>query len=80
MNSARTVCITVRGQLSNRLAETFDGMALQRRGRATDLIGRVADQAQLHGLLTRIRDLGLELVSVTSSDKGRDAGDPGSDA
>ena len=31
---------------------------------ATELVGEVADQAQLHGLLTRIRDLGLELESV----------------
>lgn len=66
MNSSRTVRITIRGRLSSRLAATFDGMTLRRRARSTDLVGQVADQAQLHGLLSRIRDLGLELVAVTS--------------
>jgi len=75
MNSTRSVCITVRGRLSGRLGTTFDGMTLRPRGHATDLVGRVADQAQLHGLLSRIRDLGLELVSVTSSDPTCEAGD-----
>lgn len=64
MTSAQTVRITVRGQLSDRLATAFDGMALERRAGSTDLVGAVADQAQLHGLLGRIRDLGLELASI----------------
>ncbi len=51
------VRITVRGRLSPRLA-------VHRRGH-TDLVGEIADQAQLHGLLSRIRDLGLELEHVT---------------
>lgn len=65
MNSTRSIRITVRGRLSSRLAAAFDGMTLVRRTGATELAGEVADQAQLHGLLSRIRDLGLELVSVT---------------
>lgn len=64
MTSTPTVRITVRGQLSDRLATAFDGMALERRSGATDLVGVVVDQAQLHGLLGRVRDLGLELESV----------------
>ena len=64
MTSAPTVRITVRGQLSDRLATAFAGMALQHRTGTTELVGRVADQAQLHGLLDRVRDLGLELESV----------------
>ena len=64
MNTTRSVRITVRGRLSNRLATAFDEMTLVRCSGATQLVGEVADQAQLHGLLSRIRDLGLELVSV----------------
>src|SRR6266571_1018019 len=43
----------------------FSGMAPVHRRGHTDLVGEIADQAQLHGLLSRIRDLGLELEHVT---------------
>ena len=59
------VRITVRGRLSPRLASAFDGMTPYYRRGHTDLVGEIADQAQLHGLLSRIRDLGLELEHVT---------------
>jgi len=59
------VRITVRGRLSPRLASAFDGMTPRHRRGHTDLVGEIADQAQLHGLLSRIRDLGLELEHVT---------------
>jgi hypothetical protein len=65
MNSTQRIRITVRGRLSERLAAAFDGLALVPRPPATELVGEVVDQAQLHGLLARIRDLGLELESVT---------------
>jgi hypothetical protein len=71
MTSTRTVRITVRGRLSDRLAAAFDGMTLVRRNGATELVGDVVDQAQLHGQLTRIRDLGLELESLRVFDKQR---------
>jgi hypothetical protein len=65
MHMKQRVRITVRGRLSERLAGAFEGMT-PRYGRGhTDLTGEIADQAQLHGLLTRIRDLGLELEDVT---------------
>lgn len=67
MTSTRTVRITVRGLLSDRLATVFDGMTPVRRTGATELVGTVIDQAQLHGLLERIRDLGLELEAVEVS-------------
>jgi hypothetical protein len=57
--------ITVRGRLSARLAGAFEGMSPRYRRGHTDLTGEIADQAQLHGLLTRIRDLGLELEDVS---------------
>ena len=59
------VRITVRGQLSPRLAGAFEGMAPRYRRGHTDLTGEITDQAQLHGLLRRIRDLGLELENVS---------------
>ena len=65
MNTQLSVRITVHGRLSERLTAVFDGLAPVRRPGATELVGEVADQAQLHGLLSRIRDLGLELESVT---------------
>jgi hypothetical protein len=64
MTSSLSIRITVHERLSARLAAAFDGMTLARRPGATELAGEVADQAQLHGLLTRIRDLGLTLESV----------------
>jgi hypothetical protein len=67
MTSTQTVRITVSGQLSDRLEPAFDGMRLVHRTGATDLVGSVVDQAQLHGLLARIRDLGLDLESVSVS-------------
>ena len=68
MKSTRTVRITVRGSLNDRFATVFDGMTpVRRRAGATELVGPVADQTQLHGLLERIRDFGLELESVEVS-------------
>ncbi|HSL32914.1 MAG TPA: hypothetical protein VK871_04635 [Candidatus Limnocylindrales bacterium] len=67
MNTTLSIRITVRGRLSRRLAAAFDGMSLVRSAGATELVGEVADQSQLHGLLSRIRDLGLELETVTVS-------------
>ena len=68
MNERRCVRITIQGRLSARLAEAFDGLTVERSARGTVLVGQLADQAQLHGLLARIRDLGLELESVTTSE------------
>lgn len=70
MNTTRSIRITVRGRLSSHLAATFDGLTLVRCTGRTELVGEVADQAHLHGLLSRIRDLGLELESVTVTDPG----------
>jgi hypothetical protein len=74
MEPTLTIRITVRERLSERIAPAFDGMTLQRSGAATELSGEVVDHAQLHGLLTRIRDLGLELESVNV--RQRNGGSP----
>ena len=65
MQSTLEIRIRVRGRLSARLAGAFDGMRLVPRNGSTELVGGVVDQTQLYGLLTRARDLGLELQSVT---------------
>jgi hypothetical protein len=58
--------IRVKGHLGPRWAARFDGMSLTRDGDGTTVIhGPVADQAALHGLLARVRDLGIPLLSVT---------------
>ena len=58
--------IVVAGELSRRFAPAFDGMTVQCTGGETAIIGVVVDQSQLHGLLDRVGDLGLELVSVNA--------------
>ena len=58
--------IRVEGRLDSRWAAWFDGMALRSEGDGTTTIhGPVLDQAALHGLLRKLRDVGLPLISVT---------------
>ncbi len=57
--------IRVKGRLDTRWAAWFDGLTLTHGSDGTTVIyGPVADQAALHGLLQKIRDLGLPLISV----------------
>lgn len=61
-----TFRIRVRGHLNDRWSEWFEGLAIHRLEDGTTLlVGTVTDQAALHGVLARIRDLGLPLLSVT---------------
>jgi len=61
--------IRLQGHLEPRWASWFDGLALTRQRDGTTLIdGHVADQAALHGLLQKVRDIGLPLISVTRVD------------
>jgi hypothetical protein len=62
--------IVVRGQLSERFTDAFDGMVVQPGLEVTTFEGELADQSMLHGLLGRIGNLGLELVSVTELSDG----------
>ena len=57
--------VRLQGRLDPRWAARFDGMTLTTGDGATLLAGRVVDQAALHGLLQKVRDVGLPLVSVT---------------
>jgi hypothetical protein len=66
---ARRYEIRLAGHLDAHWAGWFDGLAVTHKGDGTTVIsGSVADQAALHGLLQRVRDLGLPLVSVTRID------------
>jgi hypothetical protein len=57
--------IRVQGILEDRWSDWFDGFEVApQAGGETLLTGPVADQAALHGLLAKIRDLGLPLLSV----------------
>ena len=57
--------IRIKGHLNNRWAAWFEGLTITREDNGeTRLRGPVVDQAALHGLLRKVRDLGLPLVAV----------------
>jgi hypothetical protein len=56
--------IRVRGHLSPQWAVWFEGLSMEATEGDTTLTGPLADQSALHGVLARVRDLGLDLVSV----------------
>ena len=58
--------IQVKGYLDARWNEMFEGMSIAWQDNVTTISGMVADQAALHGLLARVRDYGLVLISVKS--------------
>lgn len=61
--------IRLKGHLDGRWAAWFDGLSLSHESEGVTVIrGRVPDQAALHGLLQKVRDTGLPLVSVTHID------------
>jgi hypothetical protein len=61
--------IMVRGLLSADWSAWFDGMTITQDATGATLItGPVADQAALHGLLRKVRDLGLTLLALSSSE------------
>lgn len=64
--------IRLQGRLESRWAAWFDGLSLTPQSDGTTVIhGPVADQAALHGLLQKVRDTGLPLVSVTCIERHR---------
>lgn len=73
--------IRLRGELDECRTSWFDGLTLRREGDGnTVVVGLFADQAAIHGVLQRVRDLGLQLISVTPIPESRhtDDSDPAS--
>jgi hypothetical protein len=69
--------IRVTGHLGSRWAAWFDGMTLTSEDDGTTVIsGPVVDQAALHGVLQKLRDLGITLRSLTELDPGTDVEHP----
>ena len=71
-NIATVYQIRIKGHLGSQWSEWFEGLTitLEENGE-TLLTGPVVDQAALHGLLKKIRDLGMPLVSVNRVEPGR---------
>lgn len=72
-SSLRPVCVyrlRVEGHLDDHWSGWFGALAMTRDpDGTTSITGPVVDQAELHGLLTRIRDLGVVLISVALVDR-----------
>ncbi len=62
--------IRVEGVLDSRWAAWFDGLQVSGKGEETVISGLLADQPALHGLLAKVRDLGLCLICVRRLDTG----------
>jgi hypothetical protein len=56
--------IKIKGQLGKQWADWFENMKISYEKENTILSGNVTDQSDLHGILNKIRDLNLKLISV----------------
>jgi hypothetical protein len=63
-------CIRVRGHLDQRWSDWFDGFKMEYCDDDTILISPIVDQAALHGVLAKIRDLGLTILLVENLAQG----------
>jgi hypothetical protein len=71
--------IRVDSVLDDQWADWFGGLQLSNDGAQTVIVGLLPDQPALYGLLTKISDLGLTLISVRRLDSG-EAGEAGDQA
>jgi hypothetical protein len=68
MTARTTYQLRIAGHLDRHWSSWFGGLELTHEDDGTtSLRGVVADQAELHGLLAKVRDLGANLISVTSN-------------
>ncbi|MDX6360199.1 MAG: hypothetical protein QOH37_3253 [Nocardioidaceae bacterium] len=71
MTETHTYEIRIQGHLAQRWSAWFDGMEITAADDGSTVIrGQVVDQAALHGLIQKVRDLGLPLLSVTNTHTG----------
>ena len=63
--------IRLKGHLSPQWKNWFEGLTITVENGDTLLTGSVVDQAALHGLLKKVRDLGMPLVSVSPVEPGQ---------
>jgi hypothetical protein len=64
--------IRLKGHLDDRWAEWFEGLTITLEDNGDTLLtGSVVDQAALHGLLKKVRDLGMPLISVSPIEPGQ---------
>ncbi len=71
-NPPMVYTIKVEGCLDKKWVDWFEGMEMNYEGEMTVLRGAVPDQAALHGLLARVRDLNLVLLSMERSEPGQE--------
>ena len=65
LNEGGSYEIRLKGHLEPRWADWFDGLTLTQESDGTTVLsGSVVDQAALHGLIGKVRDLGLPLIAV----------------
>ena len=66
--TGKTYEIKLKGHLNESWADWFDGLTITHEDDGTTtLTGEVVDQSALHGVLKKIRDLGLPLISVNQT-------------
>jgi len=72
-SNAKVYEIRLKGHLQARWAKWFDGLTIRLEDNGDTLLtGPLVDQAALHGLLKKVRDLGLPLLSVNSVEPDAD--------
>ena len=75
MNAPATYEIRVAGHLSANWAARFEGLSIRHEPDGETVLTGMLDQAAMHGIFVKIRDLGLNLISVNRVE----AGDPTDD-
>lgn len=68
MNTPELYEIRVAGHLSTNWAVRFEGLSMRHKPEGETVLSGLLDQAALHGVLMKVRDLGLNLISVNRVD------------